>query len=169
MKNKTVLLQASSRSNGDSRTIINYLNTTNQFDIIDLKTKNIEHFDYEFNNINDDFVGVMTEIIEKYDTLVFVTPVYWYSMSGILKVFFDRFSDLLKTHKELGRKLRGKQMAMISCSNSNDLKEGFTMPFFESANYLGMHYLGDIHTWVVNGIIPVEVKELINDFQKTIS
>ncbi len=168
MKN-TVLLQASSRSNGDSRTIINYLNVTNQFDIIDLRTKNIGHFDYDFNNVNDDFIGLMAEIIEKYDTLVFVTPVYWYTMSGILKVFFDRFSDLLKTHKELRRKLRGKQMAMMSCSNSNDLKEGFTMPFTESANYLGMYYLGDIHTWVVNGVIPDEVKINIDIFRETIS
>jgi multimeric flavodoxin WrbA len=168
MKN-TVLLQASSRSNGDSRTIINYLNATNQFDIIDLRTKKIGHFDYDFNNVNDDFIGLMAEIIEKYDTLVFVTPVYWYTMSGILKVFFDRFSDLLKTHKELGRKLRGKQMAMLSCSNSNDLKEGFTMPFTESANYLGMYYLGDIHTWVVNGVIPDEVKINIDGFKRTIS
>ncbi len=169
MKNKTAIIQASSRSKGDSHTIINYLNTNNQFDIIDLKTKHIGHFDYDFNNVNDDFISLMKEIIEKYDTIVFVTPVYWYSMSGILKVFFDRFSDLLKTHKELGRKLRGKKMAMISCSNSNDLKEGFTMPFFESANYLGMHYLGDIHTWVENGTIPEKVKKNIEKFQIIIS
>jgi len=169
MKNRTLILQASSRSKGDSYTIINYLNTNNQFEIIDLKTKNIGHFDYDFNNVDDDFISLMTDVINKYDTIIFVTPVYWYSMSGILKVFFDRFSDLLKTHKELGRKLRGKNMAMISCSNSNDLKEGFTMPFIESANYLGMHYLGDIHTWVENGTIPEEVKERISTFQLTVS
>jgi multimeric flavodoxin WrbA len=44
-----------------------------------------------------------------------VTPVYWYTMSGIMKVFFDRFSDLLRIEKDLGRKLRGKSMAVISC------------------------------------------------------
>ena len=169
MKHRTALLQASSRSKGDSHTITNYLNSNNQFDIIDLKTKNINHFDDDFNNVDDDFIGLISEIIEKYDMLVFVTPVYWYSMSGILKVFFDRFSDLLKTHKELGRKLRGKQMAMISCSNSNNLKEGFTMPFMESANYLGMSYLGDIHTWVENDIIPEDVKKSTDRFQATVS
>ncbi len=169
MKYKTVILQASSRSNGDTSMIINCLNSNKQFDIIDLKTKNIGHFDYEFNNVNDDFINLMTNIIENYTTLVFATPVYWYTMSGILKVFFDRFSDLLKTHKELGRKLRGKNMAMLSCSNANDLKDGFTMPFIESANYLGMHYLGDLHTWVVNGNIPSDVKRNLNKFQITIS
>jgi multimeric flavodoxin WrbA len=119
MKNRTIILQASSRNKGDSHTIINYLNTNDQFDVIDLKTKNIGHFDYDFNNAGDDFISLMTEIIENYDTIIFVTPVYWYSMSSILKVFFDRFSDLLKTHKKLGRKLRGKNMAMISCNLSS--------------------------------------------------
>jgi hypothetical protein len=43
------------------------------------------------------------------------------------------------------------------------------MPFFESANYLGMHYLGDIHTWVENGIIPEKVKKVIDRFLVIIS
>lgn len=163
--NTTVIIQGSSKSNGDTNTILNYLNTSNQFDIIDLNTKNIGHFDYDFKNANDDFLQQMEEIIEKYDTIIFATPVYWYSMSGILKVFFDRISDLLKTEKDIGRKLRGKSMAMISCSNANDLKEGFSMPFIETANYLGMSYLGDIHAWVENGKISEEVKEIINTFR----
>jgi len=169
MKNKTVILQASSRSKGDTHLIINHLNINNQFDIIDLKTKTIGHFDYNFKNENDDFIDIMRYIIKNYNTIIFATPVYWYNMSGLLKVFFDRLSDLLKTHKELGRKLRGKNMAMLSCSNSNDLKVGFTMPFIESANYLGMQYLGDIHTWVENNKIPNEVKKNINKFRMTIS
>ena len=68
-------------------------------------------------------------------------------MSGLLKVFFDRLSDLLIKHKELGRQLRGKNMAMLSNSPYNDLKDGFTMPFIESAKYLGMNYIGDTHVW----------------------
>ena len=56
----------------------------------------------------------MKTIISKYDTIIFATPVYWYSMSGILKVFIDRITDLLTIEKELGRKLRGKKMAVVS-------------------------------------------------------
>ncbi len=163
--NKTVIIQGSSRSNGNTRTIINYLNTDTKFDVIDLKTKNIGHFDYDFKNSNDDFIGLMTDVIEKYDTIIFATPVYWYAMSGILKVFFDRISDLLKTEKDLGRKLRGKNMAMISNNNYNEIKDGFSMPFRESANYLGMNYLGDVHTWVENGKINDEVKGIIDGFR----
>ncbi|CAM1339887.1 flavodoxin family protein [Tenacibaculum aestuarii] len=144
---KTVIIQASSKSNGNTNRVINYLNSNNSFDVIDLKTKNIGVFEYDFSNANDDFIPVMEEVINNYDTIVFATPVYWYTMSATLKIFFDRLSDLLKYKKDLGRLLRGKNMAMISNSGQNDLKNGFEMPFIESANYLGMNYLGSTHSW----------------------
>jgi len=125
---------------------INFYNSFLYFFLF-ITTKNIGHFNYEFKNTDDDFIPLMEDIISKYDTIIFATPVYWYSMSGILKVFFDRLSDLLHYKKELGRQLRGKKMAMISNSGENDLRNGFTMPFIESAKYLGMEYLGDIHVW----------------------
>jgi len=166
--NTTVIIQGSARSNGDTNTIINELNKDHNFDVIDLKTKNIGHFEYDFTNAEDDFLPLMEEIIAKYDTIVFATPVYWYNMSGVLKVFFDRLSDLLHYKKELGRQLRGKSMAMISNNNYDDLKDGFSMPFKESANYLGMTYLGDTHTWVENEQIPETVKAKIDRFRELI-
>jgi multimeric flavodoxin WrbA len=166
--NTTVIIQASARSNGDTHLIVKELNKHNTFDVIDLKTKNVGHFEYDFSNADDDFLPMMEEIITKYDTIVFATPVYWYSMSGILKAFFDRISDLLHEKNELGRQLRGKKMAMISNNNYDDIKDGFNMPFKESANYLGMTYLGDIHTWVENNIINPTAIERINSFRKTI-
>ncbi|WP_075343073.1 flavodoxin family protein [Tenacibaculum agarivorans] len=160
-KNK-LILQASSNAKGNTYKIVTYLNQDNQFDIIDLSTKNIGHFNYNFENANDDFLPLMEEIIEKYDTIVFATPVYWYSMSGILKVFFDRLSDLLHYKKELGRKLRGKKMAMISNSGENDRRDGFEMPFIESAKYLGMEYLGDTHAFFTENEIDNHAKHNIN-------
>ncbi|MEZ4804274.1 MAG: NAD(P)H-dependent oxidoreductase [Bacteroidia bacterium] len=73
-------------------------------------------------------------------------PVYWYAMSGIMKVFFDRLSDLLTIEKDLGRQLRGKNMAVVSVSNGNNLGDAFWLPFKSTAEYLGMHYIGDLHT-----------------------
>jgi multimeric flavodoxin WrbA len=163
--NKTVIIQGSSRSNGNTNKIINQLNSDNQFDIIDLSNKKISHFDYEFNNANDDFIPLIKNIIDKYDTIVFATPVYWYSMSGVLKVFFDRLSDLLFVEKDLGRQLKGKNMAMISCGSGSGLKEEFSMPFKESANYLGMNYVGNIHTWLeTDNTISKEVTNSIEQF-----
>jgi len=143
----TVIIQGSSNPKGNTYKTVQLLNKNNNFDIIDLATKNIGHFDYEYNNSTDDFLPLMKQIISNYDTIVFATPVYWYAMSGILKVFFDRISDLLTDEKSLGRKLRGKKMAMFSNSAKDDLLDGFTMPFTATAKYLGMDYIGDIHIW----------------------
>jgi len=85
-----------------------------------------------------------------------------------MKIFFDRISDLLKIDKESGRKLRGKNMAMISCASDQDLKPGFTMPFIESANYLGMNYIGDVHAWIEEGLIPNSVQKDIDQFLEKI-
>ena len=165
---RSVIIQGSSRSHGDTSKIVNYIAANNGIDVIDLCTKNIGHYDYDYKNEDDDFIGLATHIIETYDTIIFATPVYWYSMSGILKVFFDRISDLIRIHKNTGRKLRGKNMAMISCSNYDDLKDSFSMPFIESANYLGMQYLGDIHTYVEDDSINNDVKLRIDGFIETI-
>lgn len=166
--NKTVILQGSSRSDGDTNKIVSYIAKHNGIDIIDLATKRIGHYDYNYKNKNDDFIPLITEIINTYDTIIFATPVYWYSMSGILKVFFDRISDLIRIHKDTGRKLRGKNMAMVSTSNHDDLKTGFSMPFVESANYLGMNYLGDTHAYVEKDTINDEVKNRLNHLMETI-
>ncbi|WP_275077411.1 flavodoxin family protein [Lacinutrix himadriensis] len=158
------MLQGSSRSFGDTYKIVNHLVSKWNYDVIDLNMKVIGQYDYEYKNAGDDFRNVITEVITNYDTIIFATPVYWYTMSGIMKAFFDRISDVIRTEKDLGRQLRGKNMAMISTSNSKDLIKGFNMPFVASANYLGMHYLGDIHTWVEDNQIPNEVELIINTF-----
>ena len=143
---KTVIISGSSRNDGDTKTLTNELVKKSNWDSIDLNDYNIGYYDYMYQNRNDDYIKLMQKIINKYDTLVFATPVYWYSMSGIMKVFFDRITDLLEIEKDLGRKLRGKNMAAISCSIGNNLGDIFWLPFSETANYLGMEYLGNLHT-----------------------
>ena len=146
-----------------------YISDQTNYPIIDLKTKNIGPFDYEFKNSNDDFLPLMKEIVNNFEIIIFATPVYWYTMSGTMKLFFDRISDCLKTEKETGRKLRGMEMAVLSCGSDSELKNGFHMPFVESANYLGMKYIGDIHCWLEDNIIPEEVKQNLNKFAQLIS
>jgi multimeric flavodoxin WrbA len=114
-------------------------------DVVNLSDYSFSYYDYESKNRDDDFFELAKGLITNYDTLIFATPVYWYSMSGIMKVFFDRFSDLIRIEKETGRKLRGKKMAVISNSHDSALDFDFYIPFKKSADYLGMTYLGDRH------------------------
>ena len=145
MENKKVIIVGSSRSNGNTSKIVDAISNQINADIIDLRDYTISFYDYESKNSNDDFLPLIRSIIEKYDTLLFATPVYWYSMSGIMKVFFDRLSDLIRIEKETGRKLRGKKMFVITNSHDDELEYNFYIPFQKSAEYLGMEYLGNKH------------------------
>ena len=162
---KKVVIVGSSRNDGDTVILINELIKQSKWDLINLNDYNFSFFDYEHKNRKDDYLTLMEQIIKKYDTLIFATPVYWYSMSGIMKVFFDRITDLLTIEKELGRKLRGKKMAVISCSIGENLGEHFWLPFSETAKYLGMEYLGNAHT-ITGENNETKIAEFINQIEK---
>lgn len=143
--NRVAVILGSSNSFGNTRQIVDQLLINTNWKFINLNDKNITYFDYEFNNQGDDFLPLMEDLVYNYDIFIFATPVYWYTMSGIMKVFFDRISDLLKIHKPIGRELRGKKMAVVACGADTELVKGFYMPFQESAKYLGMKYIGDYY------------------------
>ncbi len=144
---KKVIIQGSSKSNGNTNQIAKLIQKELECDLVDLKNYQIGQFDYDFKNRQDDFLPLINKIIT-YDLILFLTPVYWYSMSGLMKTFFDRITDCLKIEKETGRRLRGKYMMAISCGSERKATEGFFVPFELSAQYLGMEYLGDLHTWI---------------------
>ncbi len=159
----TLIIQGSSRSTGNTLRIIRLLKDQLQADIIDLRLKNISAYDYEHLNCNDDFLPLMRRAVT-YDLIILVTPVYWYSMSGLMKNFLDRITDCLKIEKETGRLLRGKSLAAISCGSDSTITPGFFEPFRLSAAYLGMQYLGELHTWIEEVEPTPQVKELVNNF-----
>jgi len=143
---KTVIILGSARKGGDTGKMVTLLSELSGWDIIDLNDYRFSHYDYEHKNREDDYIPLLKKIVGNYDTLVFATPVYWYAMSGLMKMFFDRLTDLLTIEKDLGRALRGKNMAAISCSaGGGNLEEMFWFPFRESADYLGMNYMGNVH------------------------
>lgn len=161
---KGIIILGSSNSNGDTYKAASFVSQQMNYSIIDLKTKNISEFDYEFKNRDDDFHPLIDKIVNQYDLIIFATPVYWYTMSGILKTFLDRISDCLKIEKDTGQKLRGMEMAILSCGSDKQLKDGFHMPFVETSKYLGMKYIGDVHCWVENNTLPDLVETKLKDF-----
>lgn len=163
---KTVILQGSSRSFGNTNKIVQLIRKSWKADLIDLNQKNITAFDYKHRNRTDDFLPLIRKIVRDYDLILFATPVYWYAMSGIMKTFFDRITDLLTLEKETGRKLRGKSMGIICCGSEAVETEGFFIPFEQSATYLGMNYVGHVHTWIEADSLSVAAKLQVEDFIK---
>jgi len=162
---KNLILLGSSRSIGNSYDISQALLQFIEADVVDLKTLDIKPFDYDFGNQSDDFLPLMRKISTDYSLIIFISPVYWYSMSGIMKQFFDRISDCLIIEKELGRTLRGKSMAVVACGSDSTYLPHFFKPFEESAAYLGMKYLAGIHTWKEDDRnIQPEIINRLNEF-----
>ena len=165
---KTVIIQGSSRTKGNTKKIIDLFKEHIEFDVIDLAEQNIGQFDYDFNNKDDDFRNLFEKIVNDYDLILFATPVYWYAMSGLMKTFFDRITDFLKIDKVNGRKLKGKFAGAISCGSDSTQWDGFFMPFKNSSAYLGMNYIGNIHTWINEEQPDADVVKLVGDFSKKI-
>jgi len=160
---KIIIIQGSARSDGNTNKIVEIIRNQISCDIIDLKNYNISNYDYEHNNKNDDFLDLMRRIAE-YDMIIFASPVYWYSMSGLMKTFFDRILDTYRVEKEIGEKLKGKLMATVACGSEEGEIEGFFIPFRKSADYLEMKYLGDVHTWIGREGLSEKVKKIIINF-----
>lgn len=147
-----LLLQASARPNGDTFHVAQKLVTELKADHLDLLDYKIHPFDYsQVYPPDDDFLQLIEEELLPHEQIIFASPVYWYSMSGPMKIFFDRLSDLLKSKKELGRQLRGKQMSVLSVSNDEVVNASFYDAFRLSAEYLGMEYGPIWHGWVEDG------------------
>ena len=137
---KTLIILGSARGDGNTAKAIESLEASAGSKTIDLLDLAIHP--YRYDNAypdGDDFIDLIKRIVI-YDRVMLASPVYWYSMSGGMKNFLDRFTDLLTFHKDLGRRLRGKELGVLSCSAEARANPGFYEPFELSAEYLGMRY-----------------------------
>ncbi|MDX1686304.1 MAG: NAD(P)H-dependent oxidoreductase [Saprospiraceae bacterium] len=169
MNKRYVYILGSSRGDGETRKMVDEAMKHLPGDVVDLNDYKIGYYDYEYQNKDDDYYPLIDELTRLYDVFIFATPIYWYSMSAVMKTFFDRISDLLRVHKDTGRRLRGKEMALISCASDSQIMPEFPMPFIRSADYLGMTFLDNVHGYVRNGELPADVKKDIRSFTKTIA
>ncbi len=160
---KVCIINGSSRVMGNTSQITKLLKIEFDAHEYHLTNHQIECYNYEHQYSHEDFYTLMTAVV-KYDVILLATPIYWYSMSGHMKNFLDRITDCLKVRKEIGRQLRGKSLAAISCGSESSEVKGYFEPFRLSADYLGMHYLGHVHSWISENEPSNEVKRLVLDF-----
>lgn len=67
------------------------------------------HSEKGFQDLRDDYKSVIERVMA-HDVLIFATPIYWYTMSGLMKNFVDRWTQTLRDpefpyfRKEMGTK-----------------------------------------------------------------
>jgi len=141
----TAILFGSSRYDGHTGALVKCLEESiKSTSCYLLKDYDFSPFDYEHKNKNDDYLALVNKLIS-YDHIIFATPVYWYAMSAQLKVFFDRFSDLLSIDKNLGRKLKGLKCSVVSTGAWEYPPDCFEEVFKLTFNYLRMEYSGMLY------------------------
>lgn len=165
MYNKAIIVFGSSRSDGNTKKAIDELNQDGLMPVADLRKIKISPYDYDHNNQDDDYLGLMERILN-YDAIVLATPVYWYTMSAQMKIFIDRLSDCIRIRKDIGRSLAGKSVYILASSTS--LPESFEKPFIATCNYMKMRYGGCFLHYSGDDESLLDKNNRIVDFRKAI-
>ena len=145
-----VAILGSARSNGNAAHLLDAVLSERPARRFDLGALHIHDYAYRQAADRDDFLDV-AEVMADADAALFVTPVYWYTMSGVLKRFFDRLTDLVTVEKPLGRKLAGCSVWVAACGSDRALPEGFEVPFRATAAYFDMGYGGVFYAQMQEG------------------
>ena len=103
------------------------------------------HEEGGFSPIEDDYDSLIERMM-KHDTLIFATPVYWYSMSGTMKNFVDRWSQTMRDSNfpNFKEQLGTKKAYVIAVGGDNPRLKG--LPLIQQFNYIfefmGMSFEG---------------------------
>lgn len=159
-----IAILGSARKDSNTSVILQRLIAGYACDIVDLRTCSVAAYNYEHNYpSHDQFLSVIHQIIRAPVTII-ATPVYWYSYSTPMKVFIDRFSDLLGVDKELGRQLRGRCFALVSSSAEPFPDKTLVEAFSRFCDYLGITFVGCAHAQDAGEFVDSEAVDRIKHY-----
>ncbi|MBC5991758.1 flavodoxin family protein [Pontibacter cellulosilyticus] len=142
MENKPLIILGSARKSSDTRKLIDKLFPAGNMVLLDLLDFEVNNYNYLHQYPETDDFEKLVQVMLQHEKLVFATPVYWYAMSGLMKTFFDRLTDIVTVRKTLGRRLAGKEAFLIAVGAEDALPVGFAEPFRLTAAYFDMHFKG---------------------------
>ncbi|OUJ68689.1 flavodoxin family protein [Hymenobacter crusticola] len=157
-----LVVLASARRGGDTEQFVHHVLARVPHRLVNLLDWSVAPYNYEQQYPATDCFLPLVNLVVQHTALVVATPVYWYSMSGSMKGFFDRFTDLLTSHKPLGRQLAGKPLFMLASGADPDLPEGFTVPFHQTAAYFDMPFVASLYRSTKRGF-PQEEAQVFAD------
>lgn len=102
-------------------------------------------------SIDDGYADLLLGKVLSADALVLATPLYWYGVSGQLKIFIDRIvcysGSAYPGSAEVKRRMMGKRMAVVVSSEESypGAITGVTAQMQELARYLDHSLVGVVH------------------------
>lgn len=168
MNPNPLILLASARKESDTKKFLEIVFKDTDHALIDLLDFYIAPFNYDHTYPREDNFFKIIEQIILHDVIVLATPVYWYAMSGIMKTFFDRLTDLITIEKKSGRQLKGKSIFLIAVGAEEELPPGFEIPFKATADYLDMEYQTSLYYSIKHSKTGKEFEDSIQSFSNKI-
>ncbi|WP_276495999.1 flavodoxin family protein [Pontibacter litorisediminis] len=137
-----LIILASARRHGDTESLVKRLFSGKDHKLVNLLDHHISPYSYSGKyGAEDCFPSIADQLLQQ-DRIILATPVYWYSMSGLLKTFFDRLTDLVTIDKPSGRRMAGRKVYVVAVGSDPEWPLGFEEPFKLTAAYFGMEYCG---------------------------
>ncbi|AZV49827.1 NAD(P)H-dependent oxidoreductase [Bacillus halotolerans] len=108
----------------------------------------IEDFRHDSNGfrpVMDDYDSIVERILPC-DILIFATPIYWFGMSGTLKLFIDRWSQTMRDPRfpDFKEQMSAKQAYVIADGGDNPKIKGLPLieQFGHIFDFMGMSFEG---------------------------
>ncbi|WP_442599670.1 flavodoxin family protein [Neobacillus sp. D3-1R] len=87
-----------------------------------------------FQKVGDDYHQVAKQMLD-HEEIIFVTPLYWYGMSGHMKNFIDRWSQSLRDNDlNFAERMKDKKMYVVIVGGKGARIKG--LPLIGQFNYI---------------------------------
>lgn len=135
------VIYGGNRSNGNTETLTKKVTQGVVVEEIFLKDYVIEpiidkrHAEEGFSEVNDDYNSIIDRILQ-HDILIFSTPIYWYSMTGVMKNFIDRWSQTLRDNKYSDFKVQMSQKSAYVIAVGGDEPNMKGLPLIQQFRYI---------------------------------
>lgn len=172
-------LYGSSRANGNTELlaehVIEGLNVRKIF-LKDFHIKDIEDRRHEsggFVAVEDDYNKIINKMLDC-DVIIFATPIYWYGMSGMMKTFIDRWSQVMRDERypEFKEEMSKKSAYIIAVGGDNPRTKGLPLikQFKYICEFIGLQYqdfilgVGNKPNDIYEDITSLKKAQQINEF-----
>ncbi|MBS4193144.1 flavodoxin family protein [Bacillus sp. FJAT-49705] len=96
--------------------------------------EDLRHTKTGFQTVDDDYDQVIKVFMEN-DVIIFATPIYWYSMSGIMKNMIDRLSHAIRDERYPQFKEHLKKVEAIVLAVGGDEPRIKGLPLIQQFQY----------------------------------
>ncbi|MFD0826444.1 flavodoxin family protein [Neobacillus sp. M.A.Huq-85] len=145
------VLYGGTRPNGNTEALTEHairgldVERINLRDFSILPIEDARHDEAGFQDLGDDYNAVIDRVLQ-HDTLIFATPVYWYSMSGTMKNFIDRWSHSMRDAKypDFKKQMAAKKAYVVAVGGDNPYLKGLPMiqQFQHIFDFMKMEFAG---------------------------